>query len=189
MYEKYFQNQLLLGTINFQIVDFYQSVWYKLGSTVVLTLSRYRALPLCRAFCYLAKSRTDTLSFPKSPQQPSAPSQSPLPAVSLLVPFAVYPLRQSLFTVCRVWRRIGKRCTKSSSPSRSSSTPYRRRSASRGWKRRWSSWNTTSASSRSTRSSTSLTSERCHGVEEETEGQTLTDITPTHSSQRGLWRE
>lgn len=52
MYEKYFQNQLLLGTINFQIVDFYQNVWYKLGSTVVLTLSRYRALPLCRAFCY-----------------------------------------------------------------------------------------------------------------------------------------
>lgn len=38
IYEKHFQNQLLPKAINFQMVDFYQNICCKLGSTLLITL-------------------------------------------------------------------------------------------------------------------------------------------------------
>ena len=56
------------------------------------------------------------------------------------------------FTICRGWKRTGKRCIRSFSPSQSSLTLYQRRFASRSWKKRWSSWSTTLVSLKSTKS-------------------------------------
>lgn len=56
------------------------------------------------------------------------------------------------FTIFRGWKRTGKRCIRSFSPSLSSLTPYQRRFASRSWRKRWSSWSTTLVSSKSTKS-------------------------------------
>lgn len=56
-----------------------------------------------------------------------------------------------LVPLCRGWRRTGRGCRRSFSPSRCSSTPSQRRSASRSWKKKWSNWNMTLMSSKSTK--------------------------------------
>lgn len=70
---------------------------------------------------------------------------------TISVTFAATWVFTVLVPLCRGWRRTGRRCIRSFSPSRCSSTPSQRRSASRSWKKKWSNWSMTSVSSKSTK--------------------------------------